>query len=525
MTRYRIPDWLLLAAFCAFFFFWGLASFGLIGADEPRYAQVSREMLARHDWITPVLGGTPWLEKPPLYYWQAMIAYQLFGVSDWAARLPSAADGFVLVFAVYCFLRRFRPGFELDGALMLASSAGIVGFARAASTDLPLAAAFTIAMLAWYAWFESRSRGYLAAFYAFIAIAMLAKGPVAPALAIVIIAGFAAIQRGALILWKTFWLPGILLFCALGLPWYLLVQLRNPQFFHEFIVEHNLARFGSNLYHHPEPFWYYVPVTLLGWVPWAVIVAAAYIWAVRRFRDRDADSLNVFLVIWIAVTVIFFSISKSKLPGYVLPVIPPGIVLLAQYVRARIASKPRLAVALHALVAGSLIFSALVIPYLVLQHRVPWGIALLAPLIVAVTIAAAIFVFLRKYGYPALRLITLVPAVLAFGITLRLGAPALDTTLSARSAAGTLQLVDPHHLPVAVFFISRETEFGLQFYRNQAMPRYEWGQIPEGEHLVVAAQGHERGVDQTVPNRKVTRLGSFAAQKLEYFYVAAEAKQ
>jgi hypothetical protein len=85
--------------------------------------------------------------------------------------------------------------------------------------------------------------------------------------------------------------------------------------------------------------------------------------------------------------------------------------------------------------------------------------------------------------------------------------------------------VDAHHLPVAVFFISRETEFGLQFYRNQAMPRYELGQIPEGEHLVVAAEGYERGIDRRVPNRKVTRLGTFAAQKLEFFYVAATPKQ
>src|SRR5450432_517793 len=146
MTRYRIPDWLLLAAFCIFFFFWQLSSFGLIGAGEPRYAQVAREMLARHDWVTPVLSGSPWLEKPPLYYWQAMIAYKIFGVSDWAARLPSVLDAFALVFAVYWFLRRFRPGLELDGALMLASSAGIAGFARAASMDLPLAAAFAVAM-------------------------------------------------------------------------------------------------------------------------------------------------------------------------------------------------------------------------------------------------------------------------------------------------------------------------------------------------------------------------------------------
>jgi len=232
MTRYRIPDWLLLAAFCAFFFFWGLASFGLIGADEPRYAQVAREMLAQNDWVTPVLGGSRWLEKPPLYYWQAMLAYQLFGVSDWAARLPSAVDAFVLVFAVYWFLRRFCPGFALDGALMLASSAGIVGYARAASMDLPLTAAFAIAMLAWYAWFESGSRGYLAAFYGSMAIAMLAKGPVAPALAVVIIAVFAILERSAGIVWKTLWLPGILIFSAVGLPWYVMAQIRNPQFFH-----------------------------------------------------------------------------------------------------------------------------------------------------------------------------------------------------------------------------------------------------------------------------------------------------
>ena len=91
-------------------------------------------------------------------------------------------------------------------------------------------------------------------FMRFIAIAMLAKGPVAPALAAVIIAIFAASERSAQILWKTLWLPGILLFCAVGLPWNVLVQLRNPQSFHESIVEHNLARFGTNLYHHPEPF-------------------------------------------------------------------------------------------------------------------------------------------------------------------------------------------------------------------------------------------------------------------------------
>ncbi len=167
-TRFRIPEWLLLLAFCVFFFFWQLSSFGLIGADEARYAQVAREMSARRDWITPTLGSSAWLEKPPLYYWQAMLAYRVFGVSDWAARLPSVIDAFVLVIAVYAFLRRSRPGFELDGALMLATAAGIVGYARAASMEMALAAMFTIAMLAWYAWFVSGSRKYLATAYIFL---------------------------------------------------------------------------------------------------------------------------------------------------------------------------------------------------------------------------------------------------------------------------------------------------------------------------------------------------------------------
>ena len=136
-------DWLLLAGFCGFLFFYGLAYFGLVGADEPRYAQVAREMLARHDWITPTLGGKPWLEKPPLYYWQAMLAYRLFGVSDWAARLPSAVDATLMVIAIYLFFRRFRPGSQLDAALMTVSAAGIIGFARAASMDMALAASFS----------------------------------------------------------------------------------------------------------------------------------------------------------------------------------------------------------------------------------------------------------------------------------------------------------------------------------------------------------------------------------------------
>src|ERR1035438_7704180 len=188
-------DVLLLVAFCGFLFFYGLGAFGLLGADEPRYAQVAREMLDRSDWVTPTLQGKPWLEKPVLYYWQAMLSFGVAGISDQAARMAAAFDAAMLIAAIYFFLQRFRFGSELDGALITASCAAVVGFARAAATDMPLAACFAIALLGWYAWYESGHRAYLSAFYIFLALGTLAKGPVAPALGAVIIFLFVAAKR------------------------------------------------------------------------------------------------------------------------------------------------------------------------------------------------------------------------------------------------------------------------------------------------------------------------------------------
>ena len=524
-------DWLLLAGFCGFLFFFGLAYFGLIGADEPRYAQVAREMLARHDWITPTLGGKPWLEKPPLYYWQAMLAYSVFGVSDWAARLPSAADATLMVFAIYLFLKRFRPGFQLDGALMTASAAGVIGFARAASTDMPLAATFTIALLAWYAWYESESRRYLAIFYCFLALGMLAKGPVAPLLAAIIIVIFVAKKGDFRLLVRTLWIPGILLFCVLAVPWYVAVQIRNPEFLRVFIVEHNLARFGTNLYHHPEPFWYFLPVTLIGLIPWTLFMAASFAetirvwWTERQQMLASEDALNAFLVIWLIVPVVFFSFSRSKLPGYIVPALPAGTLLLAEYVRRRVADdeRPSLSlIILHSIVAATPIVPALMIQYLILQHRLPWGKAAAISFTFAAVLAIGIAITLRtKLGFSALRFVTLVPLVLAVAAILRLGSPALDSTLSVRPLATEISRVENKPLPLAVSGVSRQTEYGLAFYRNQAIDRYELGQIPDAEHLVVAPEGSQTTIAKEVAGRRVSYLGSFAPQGLDYYWVSA----
>ena len=536
MTNRTRTDSLLLAGFCAFLFLYGLGQFGLIGADEPRYAQVAHEMLERHDLITPVLGGRPWLEKPPLYYWQAMLAYAIFGVSDWAARLPSALDASLLVLAVYFFLRRFRPGFELDGALITASSAGIVGYARAASTDMALAAAFTIGMLGWWAWRESGKRIYLAVLYGFMALGMLAKGPVAPFLAVVVIVLYASAVREWRLILTSLWLPGIILFCAIAFPWYVAVQTRNPEFFREFIVQQNLGRFSENLYHHSEPFWYYLPVTALALSPWTIFVIAALVQAVRlgwaERRTGDAVSLesekqfSIFAGCWLIVPVVFFSISQSKLPGYILPAIPAGALLLVTYLRQYLEhseSEPAAMwlVLLHALLAAAPIVPALLIAYLITQHRFPGGRPMLAALGVALVLCAGIALTLvRKTGLRMLRFVTVIPVLLVVGVVLRRGAVDLDQTYSARPLAREIARMETHPLPLAVYHVRRELEYGMTFYRNRLTFNYDWGSVPQGEHLLVAPENSQEEIAKLVAGRRVSYLGHYAAQRVDYYWVA-----
>jgi 4-amino-4-deoxy-L-arabinose transferase-like glycosyltransferase len=534
MTNRTRTDSLLLAGFCAFLFLYGLAQFGLIGADEPRYAQVAREMLERHDWVTPVLGGQPWLEKPPLYYWQAMIAYRVFGVSDWAARLPSAVDASFLVLAVYFFLRRFRPGFELDGALIAASSAGVIGYARAASMDMALAAAFTIGMLAWWGWRESGKRIYLAVFYGFMALGALAKGPIALFLPALVIVLYAAAVRELRPVLKTLWLPGILLFCAIAMPWYFTVQMRNPEFFRVFILEHNLGRFSKDLYHHTEPFWYYLPVTVLAFVPWAVFVIAAFVervrfwWTRRKTGAGETDlehQFGVFACCWLIVPVLFFSVSQSKLPGYILPAIPAGALLLAEYLRQHLEqgrAAGRSLVVLHALLAAAPIAPALLIAYLITQHRLPGGQPMLAALAVAFVLCAGIaLTVVRESGLRMLRFVTLIPVVLTVGAVLKLGSVAIDQTLSARPLAHEIAAMETHPLPLAVYHVRRELEYGLTFYRNQLTCNYDWGSVPREEHLLVAPENSQVEVAKLVAGRRVSYLGHYAAQHVDYYWIAA----
>jgi 4-amino-4-deoxy-L-arabinose transferase-like glycosyltransferase len=525
-------DMLLLVAFCGFLFFYGLGSFGLVGADEPRYAQIAREMLERSDWITPTLLGKPWLEKPVLYYWQAMLSFRVAGVSDQTARLPAAFDAALLIAVVYLFLRRFRPGSELDGALITASCAAVVGFAHAAATDMPLAACFSVGLLAWYAWYEGGRNIYLAAFYFALALATLAKGPVAPALAAVILFVFLAVKRDWRAILRTLWIPGILLYLAVMLPWYVAVQLRNPEFFRFFILEHNLARFSQDVYHHHQPFWFYLPVFLLAMMPWTILLIMTIIERVRLIWSEGKQawtssspehSWPLFLLIWIFVPVVFFSASQSKLPGYILPAVPAGALLVAEYLATLRREETRLSPVLaniHGILCGLLIFAALSAGSIALHRDLLRGpgafVAVAIATVCAIGITAAL---LSRAGLRLVGRVTLFAVVVSVAAIVRLAAPVIDATQSARPIAESIQAFSHEPVPVALYHINRVQEYGLEFYLNRPAQKYEDGNIPAAAHVVVAAQGTQSQVAQLVAGRRVSYLTGIPAQKLDLYWV------
>ena len=549
----------VLFVITTFFLFYGLVptfggdGLGLVGADEPRYAQVAREMLARRDYITPYLWGHPWLEKPALYYWRAMLAFREFGVHDWSARLPSASFAFILIALIYLHIRRFRPGAQLDAALITASCAGILSFARGASTDMQLAAPFCIGMLGWYAWYETDSKFWLFDLYFFVGAATLAKGPVAPFLALAIILTFAALRREWSLLRRTIWIPGIILYLAMVLPWYIAVQRRNPSFFRVFLLEHNLERFATDRYLHEQSHWYYVPIMLLALMPWTVIAMRALVeaiqqsiaeWRARRSKHhyvghtRWGDAFPEFLVLFALFPVVFFSLSRSKLPGYILPAIPPLTILTGDYLnRIRLKGLSSWLLVLHALLTGITVFIVLLVPWHIGHPgAIPPASILLSAALSGAASVLLILIIVARFGVARLRLATIIPLVMMllfiFGIGPFFGLPAisaskknirlLDAAYSARPLASIISQIAQPGEQVAVFRVRRDAEYGLSFYRDRRVDDYEKDGIPAGQHILVTREAFIHDLPGLLAGRSYQPLFSYPAQNLAVYQVFAK---
>ena len=561
-----------MLAVTAYFMLFGLVPYfggdqlGLVGADEPRYAQIAREMLAAHSndchevnarimphslrptaihasyeclvggTVTPILYGKPWLEKPALYYWRAMGFFKEFGVSDWSARLPSASGAGFLVILAFLHLRRFRPGGHLDAALIMASSVGIVGFARGASTDMQLAAPFCVGMLGWYAWYETGKKFWLFDLYFFGAFATLAKGPIAPFMALVIIVAFLTLRRELSALRRTIWLPGVALYLAMVLPWFIAVQRRNPQFFREFFIQHNIERYATNLYQHHQPWYFYGVVLVLAMMPWTALALRALWdavetsiaeWKARRHprryvgHVRAGDAFPEFLVLWAAFPIVFFSFSGSKLPGYILPSIPPLAILTGDYLyRVRRRGLPDWLLLTHATLTGLLTFVLLLCPqYMVYARLIPAARTFAWTAAVGLVSAVAVVMAVRWFGVERLRAMTLVPMALCLFFLLGVNGRVLDLNYSARPLAREIAAAAPEIHDVAMLDVRRDLRYGVAFYRNQAIGQYKLNGVPDEEHVLVVPTREAAALGEWLQGRQYQQLFFYPTQGLSVYKV------
>lgn len=334
--------WLLVLVAAGAVYFFGLGAAPLLGPDEPRYAQVAREMYARGDWVTPTLGGHHWFEKPALLYWLMMAAYSLFGVSEFAARFGSACAGVSTLLLAGWVGRRvelsagelMRP-FGVVCAAVTASSAGLLVFARGASFDILLTATVTASLSCFLVSEierdERRRRWLLAGFYAGVGASLLAKGLIGVVIPAGVVGLYFLLRRKLPNPLRLGIFSGAVICLTVAAAWYgPVVRQHGYEFVDEFFLQHHFARYVSNKYHHPQPFYFYLPIMALLALPWTAFLAGG-LWSLRElnWRAEDAQSkLRVMAFAWLVVPVVFFSLSGSKLPGYVLPALP-GAALLA----------------------------------------------------------------------------------------------------------------------------------------------------------------------------------------------------
>ncbi|MEO8041779.1 MAG: glycosyltransferase family 39 protein [Acidobacteriota bacterium] len=348
--------WLLFAVAAIVVYFAGL-TVPLLGPDEPRYAQVAREMFERGDWITPTLGGFHWFEKPALLYWLEITSYSLFGVSEFSARLGSALFGLGTVASLWILGRHIDRSLTKNEerttnnlanwlGLIAASTVGIIAFAHGASFDIILTFPITAALISFFIYDSQKRYAWLISFYFFIGVSLLAKGLIG------IVFPFAIVIFYHLLLWRfptrtliVSFLWGTLLAIGVACTWYLPMYLRHGwEFIDLFFVQHHFQRYTSNKYLHPQPFYFFFWVLPLMTIPWLPFFVAS-IWNLGKRvltsgavaeddgqTEASRRSLIIFSLAWVSVPLVFFTFSGSKLPGYILPGVPAAIILTAEYI-------------------------------------------------------------------------------------------------------------------------------------------------------------------------------------------------
>lgn len=449
--------WLLLALLAILYLF-GSNILPLIPPDEPRYSQVARQMFESHDWITPRLGDHPWFEKPALLYWLMCISFAIFGVMEFAARFPSVISALICVYLTYNIVRKAAGETPaLLCAAILGTSAFFVAFSHAATFDMLLTVC--VAASLWY-FFEFEALGgkklHLIAAYAFCGLGILAKGFVAPAIIALTAGIYWYTEHRLRDLGKLHLIKGILLAALVAGIWLVPVTLiHRSLFWDDFFLQHHLARYTSAKLHRAESVFFYVPIVLLGMYPWTAGLFCGF----RDGRTDQERKLLHFSLIWFISSFIFFSLSRVKLPGYILPLAPPlaaiaALLLLNAWKHGKRMRIIAIFSTIHFLVAGGIIF---ILKNFAIPHE---SFSYIASLIILIAMFSGLLFYHQKF-WPA---IITQAIILPIGILIILYAiyPATEFNETRTLSRAVAPELDSNH-KIAVYNIY---DFSLVYYTN-----------------------------------------------------------
>jgi 4-amino-4-deoxy-L-arabinose transferase-like glycosyltransferase len=323
----------LLLCAAAVLFFVGLGRLPLLEPDEGRNAEVAREMLASGDWITPHFNGFAYLDKPAVYFWMVAASLKTFGISEGAARLPSALMAAATMLLVWFLAHRmFGQSVGLRAGIVFASCPLAMVFAREVIFDMTLTFFVTLAMVAfWLAEDSSFRRPWLdVLMFGAMGVAIITKGPVGVLLPLLSVLIYEAVRGRWRELRRLRWGLGLLVFILVALPWFIAVSVRNPDFPRYAFWDESLKRFATGNAHRGGGIFYYIPVYLGGFFPWSLFLLLAGWNRLRRWRElKQAEGRPVlFLLCWTVWVFGFFTVSQSKLPGYFLPAVVPLSILM-----------------------------------------------------------------------------------------------------------------------------------------------------------------------------------------------------
>lgn len=320
-----------LMLFVALALFVNLGGLPLFDEDEGAYAEVTREMLATGNFITPHLEGKPFFHKPPMIYWTQAVCVRLLGLNEFALRLPSALASFFWALMLFFFVRRYvgrQTAWFSAFFLVTSIQTGLI--AKAAIADALLNLFITLTMFAIYAHFKTGKRRYVLAAFLGMGLGFMTKGPIAVAIPLVTSFIFYLLNRRSGLWLKTVFNPmGWVVFLAVALPWYLALYAEyGANFVQEMFLVHNLGRFQGAMEGHSGPIFFYVPVVILGVLPYTILLFSAFSQTKRQWQDE----LGRFLIIWFAFVFVLFSLAGTKLHHYVVYGYVPLMIFMAKRV-------------------------------------------------------------------------------------------------------------------------------------------------------------------------------------------------